>query len=89
MRRKHHRASLRCIQIKNAIRESSVLVFVQLVHLINCFTHPAGAVRLHQPQDGPYLGGSRFDITAQPYGEVTAEQQQEAQQKPEKWQKVK
>lgn len=35
------------------------------------------------------LDGSRFDITGQPNGEVTAEQQQDAQRKLDKWQKVK
>lgn len=34
------------------------------------------------------LGGSRFDMTGQPNGEVTAEQQQDAQRKLDKWQKV-
>lgn len=34
------------------------------------------------------LGGSRFDMTGQPNGEVTPEQQQDAQRKLDKWQKV-
>ncbi|KGP46387.1 ProQ/FINO family protein [Morganella morganii] len=34
------------------------------------------------------LGGSRFDMTGQPNGEVTAEQQQDAQRKLDKWQRV-
>lgn len=32
------------------------------------------------------LGGSRFDMIGQPNGEVTAEQQQDAQRKLDKWQ---
>lgn len=34
------------------------------------------------------LGGSRFDMTGQPNGEVTPEQQQDAQRKLDKWQRV-
>lgn len=34
------------------------------------------------------LGGSRFDMTGQPNSEVTAEQQQDAQRKLDKWQRV-
>ncbi|HHZ8503651.1 TPA: ProQ/FINO family protein [Morganella morganii] len=30
-------------------------------------------------------GGSRFDMTGQPKGEVTPEQQQDAQRKLDKW----
>ncbi|OBU10768.1 ProQ/FINO family protein [Morganella psychrotolerans] len=33
------------------------------------------------------LGGSRFDMTGQPNGEVTPEQQQDAQRKLEKWER--
>lgn len=33
-------------------------------------------------------GGSRFDMTGQPNGEVTPEQQQDAQRKLDKWQRV-
>ncbi|WP_025151655.1 ProQ/FINO family protein [Morganella morganii] len=33
------------------------------------------------------LGGSRFDMTGQPNGEVTPEQQQDAQRKLDKWQR--
>ncbi|MET4862307.1 ProQ/FINO family protein [Morganella morganii] len=35
------------------------------------------------------LGGSRFDMTGQPNGEVTAEQQQDAQRKLDKWDNAK
>lgn len=34
------------------------------------------------------LGGSRFDMTGQPNGEVTPEQRQDAQRKLDKWQRV-